>query len=177
MLFENWGATACEIDRELPGDELIERPGFSATRSISLGAEPDEVFDWLAQMGTGRAGWYSYDLIDNFGRRSARSITPSWLVSAVGDEISAGPTAFTVTHIHRPEYLTLAVTGVGLPGLRVDFSLAYALSSPADGGTRLVSRARAAVSGPLGRPASWALGVGDGIMVRRQLLGLRQRCA
>ncbi|MEL7156579.1 MAG: hypothetical protein AAFN30_08265, partial [Actinomycetota bacterium] len=169
------GATAAEIDCPQPGEDLIERPGFSATRSITLGTRPDVVFDWVAQLGTGRAGWYSYDLIDNFGRRSATTINPAWLVDGVGDEVPAGPTAFSVTHLRRPDHLVLAVDRVGVPGVRVDFSLAYVLGE-VDGGTRLVSRARAAVAGPLRRPLTWALGVGDGIMVRRQLLGLADRC-
>lgn len=181
MLFEHWGSTEAERAEPLPGDELLVDPPVSATRSISLAAEPDEVFGWLAQMGFGRAGWYSYDLIDNLGRRSARRLEPTWQVSAAGDTVPGGPIAFEVTHLARPEHLVLAVLDRRLAGHTIDFTLAFDLRPLAGpgataGGTRLVSRARIRVAGPLGRPLTAALGSGDGVMVRRQLLGLAERC-
>ncbi|MGA1437825.1 MAG: hypothetical protein ACO35F_10145, partial [Ilumatobacteraceae bacterium] len=102
MMFENWGATTSEISRRLPGDELITTPAFSATRAITIEAPTTEVFPWIAQMGLGRAGWYSYDLIDNFGRKSATSVHPEWAVSSVGDVVPGGPISFVVTHIDAP---------------------------------------------------------------------------
>ncbi|MEM9132793.1 MAG: SRPBCC family protein [Actinomycetota bacterium] len=177
MILEHWGATDTERSDALPGDELVTDPAFSATRSISLAAPPDDVFGWLAQMGTGRGGWYSYDLVDNFGRRSATELRPEWQVSAVGDRVPAGPLGFTVTDLDRPHHLVLALLDAGGLGHGVDFSLAYRIDEAEDGaGTRLVSRARASVSGLAGAPLGWLLGVGDGFMVRRQLLGLKRRC-
>ena len=178
MLFEHWGATEDERAETMPGDELIVDAPVSATRSISLEAEPDEVFAWLAQMGFGRAGWYSYDLLDNLGRRSATRLEPSWQVRAAGDTVPGGPLSFAVTDLARPDHLVLAVLDQHLPGHRVDFTLAYRLRPLRSdgGGTRLVSRARIRVSGLLGRPLTAAIGAGDGVMVRRQLLGLAARC-
>ncbi|MEM9561603.1 MAG: hypothetical protein AAGA93_03230 [Actinomycetota bacterium] len=192
MLFEHWGATAAERGEALPGDELIVDPPVSATRSISLATGQDEVFGWLAQMGFGKAGWYSYDLLDNLGRRSATRLEPTWQVGRAGELVPGGPISFTVTHLERPDHLVLAVLDRAVPGHRIDFTLAYRLrpidpagagaetKTDADGvgasGTRLVSRARIRVTGPLGRPATAMLGAGDGIMVRRQLLGLAERC-
>jgi hypothetical protein len=177
MLLEHWGATPTEVTAPMPGDELIDAPAMSATRSITLAADRDEVFGWLAQMGFGKAGWYSYDLIDNLGRRSADRLHPHWQVDSVGDEVPGGPLAFTVTHLDRPAHLVLALLDRRAAGHVIDFTLAYRLDPLTDrAGTRLVSRARATVAGPLGRPLSAALTVGDGVMVRRQLLGLAQRC-
>jgi len=60
-------------------------------------------------------------------------------------------------------------------GARVRFVLAYELRE-ADGSTRLVSRVRARVDLPLGRFVErFILGPGDGLMLRRQLLGLARR--
>lgn len=176
MLFEHWGATADERAESLPGDELMADAPVSATRSISLAAPPDEVFGWLAQMGFGRAGWYSYDLFDNLGRRSATRLEPEWQVREVAEPVPGGPVAFTVTHLVRPDHLVLALLDQRLAGHRIDFTLAYRLRPLDAGATRLVSRARIRIDGPLGRPATMALGAGDGIMVRRQLLGLARRC-
>ena len=80
-----WGATTEEIERALPGDELVPRPTFNATRAISIGVPPERVFPWLVQVGTSRAGWYSYDLLDNLGRPSARRIVPELQHLAPGD--------------------------------------------------------------------------------------------
>jgi uncharacterized protein YndB with AHSA1/START domain len=175
-MFENWGATEVEIDELLPGDDLIADPGMSATRSISLNEPPEIVFDWLSQMGFGKAGWYSYDAIDNLARPSATTIKEEWLVTKVGDQVPGGPIDFTVTHLDRPHHLVLAVLDQSLAGHHIDFTLAFRLSPLRNDGTRVVSRARAAVRGPIGEAAVRGLLIGDGIMVRRQLLGLAERC-
>ena len=65
MLFETWGATRTEITEPVVGDELIPDATLVATRSIDCDARPAEVYPWLAQMGFGKAGWYSYDWLDN----------------------------------------------------------------------------------------------------------------
>ena len=72
-----WGATDDEVSREMPGDELI--PGAaSATRAITIEATPDAIWPWLVQLGYGKAGWYSYDWIDNDFRPSANRILPQY---------------------------------------------------------------------------------------------------
>ncbi|MEM7273403.1 MAG: hypothetical protein AAF547_10015 [Actinomycetota bacterium] len=182
MLLNDWGSTETERAAGLPGDELLDVPAVSATRSISLGGSPAEVAAWLRQMGTGRAGWYSYDLIDNLGRRSADRLVPAWQVSAPGQQLPAGPIAFDVTHLVLPpdpdavHELVLAILDRPLLGHRIGFTLAYRAISTAPNITRLVTRARIRIDGPVGRPAAALLGFGDGLMVRRQLLGLRTRC-
>jgi hypothetical protein len=57
-----WGATDEELARALPGDDLVARPTFNATRAVSIAAPPALVWPWLVQVGVTRAGWYSYDL-------------------------------------------------------------------------------------------------------------------
>ncbi|MEY4633285.1 MAG: hypothetical protein RLZ18_657, partial [Actinomycetota bacterium] len=76
MIFQYWGATPDEITSEVIGDDLCPTATLSATRCITINATPDQVFPWIRQMGMGRAGWYSYDWIDNLGRKSATSILP-----------------------------------------------------------------------------------------------------
>jgi len=174
MMFENWGATTSEISRRLPGDELITTPAFSATRAITIEASTTEVFPWIAQMGLGRAGWYSYDLIDNFGRKSATSVHPEWAVSSVGDVVPGGPISFVVTHIDAPHHLVLSLRGHKQTS-RIKFTLAYALNDDGQN-TRLISRVRSELRFPLGAPLlKSTLGPGDGVMLRRQLLGVKDR--
>ena len=68
-------ATRRERTCALPGDSLITHPIQLLTYAITIACPPHEVWPWLAQMGSGgRAGWYSYDRIDNAGRHSADCI-------------------------------------------------------------------------------------------------------
>jgi len=71
-----WGATTTEAAQPLPGDQLMTRPGFSATRAITIAARPEYIWPWLVQLGSGRAGWYAIDRIDNAGVPSAQTIRP-----------------------------------------------------------------------------------------------------
>ena len=65
-------ATRVEKRRTLPGDTIVPEPLFSVTHAITIGAPVERVWPWLAQMGSDRAGWYSWDAIDN-GASEARA--------------------------------------------------------------------------------------------------------
>jgi len=86
-----WGATDDELVRALPGDDDVPRPTFNATRAVTITARPEEIWPWLIQIGVGRAGWYSYDWLDNLGHPSAERIIPEFQHLAVGDVIPLTP--------------------------------------------------------------------------------------
>jgi hypothetical protein len=86
-----WGATDEEVTRTMPGDDVVKHPTFDATRAVTIQARPEEIWPWLVQMGVTRAGWYSYDWLDNLGRHSAERILPQWQQVAVGDLIPFSP--------------------------------------------------------------------------------------
>lgn len=86
-----WGATVDEARGPYPGAGLIPGGTRSATMAVTIDAPPSRVWPWLVQMGTDRAGWYSWDRLDNFGRRSAESIHPEWQDIAIGDRLAAKP--------------------------------------------------------------------------------------
>jgi len=86
-----WGATDEEVRRPYPGVDLIPGGTRSATNAITIEAPPAKVWPWLVQMGYGRAGWYSWDRLDNFGRRSTEEIRPEWQKIALGDHLAAKP--------------------------------------------------------------------------------------
>lgn len=60
-----WGATDEEVNRAMPGDDIVRRPTFNATRGVTVHARPEDLWPWMVQIGCMRAGWYSYDWIDN----------------------------------------------------------------------------------------------------------------
>jgi hypothetical protein len=171
----HWGATADEVVARMPGDGLVEHPSFDATRAITIDAPPEAVWPWLVQVGHGRAGWYSYDLLDNAGRPSAERILPEWQDLHVGDRVPmsaevAETTAFTVAELEP--YRTLLWT-------KPDSSWAWRLTPLAGGRTRLVTRLRDRYPWRQS-PALAFLSLilfehGDFAMMRRMLLGIRSR--
>jgi len=86
-----WGATDEEVHRAMPGEALLRRGTPSTTRAITIDASPEGVFPWLLQIGYGRAGWYSYDWIDNDGKPSIERIDPALQGLTVGDRIEMLP--------------------------------------------------------------------------------------
>ena len=82
-----WGATEEEVTGPYPGAELVPDGKRGATMAVTIDAPPERVWPWLVQMGGGRAGWYSWDRLDNGGRPSAREIHPEWQGLAVGDPV------------------------------------------------------------------------------------------
>ena len=130
-----WGATDEEVTRPMPGDDLLAGPG-SATRAITIAATPEEIWPWLVQLGYGRAGWYSYDWIDNDFRSSAERVMPELQDLDVGDRILMMPSmGFEVVAIDQPHSLVSRLEDGST-------SWCLALYPAGDGTTRLVSRWR-----------------------------------
>jgi len=82
---------AKDDERTLPGDELLEDATASVTQSIVIAATAEAIWPWLVQMGGGRAGFYSVDVLDNGGERSAREIHADLQGLRVGDVLPATP--------------------------------------------------------------------------------------
>jgi hypothetical protein len=168
----NWGATADEIERGIPGDELLEPADMVSTRAITIDAPPSAIWPWLVQMGVGRGGAYTYDWVERlFGldMHSADRIVPEFQQLGVGDVLPMRP---------------------GDPGMRVEILAperamstrsedgrwvwSFALA-PQGGSTRLISRNRATVSTVGERIGMAAMEVGSLVMERRMLRGIKQR--
>lgn len=88
--YERWGVEPDDAGRLLPGDELIAGATGGDTRGITIDAPAAAIWPWLAQMGFGRAGWYSYDTMDMRGS-SANAIVPEWQTLAVGQTMRTWP--------------------------------------------------------------------------------------
>ena len=77
--------TSLERRCPLQVDALVPEPIFASTHAITIDAPPEQVWPWIAQMGAGRAGWYSWDAIDNGGAPSSTRIIPELQSVARGD--------------------------------------------------------------------------------------------
>jgi len=89
-----WGAKDRESEEPLPGDDLIAHADLAATRAITIRASSSEVWPWIAQLGQGRGGFYSYDFLENLvgcDIHSADRIVPEWQDVSVGDEVRFAP--------------------------------------------------------------------------------------
>ncbi|MEZ4503474.1 MAG: hypothetical protein R3C39_12680 [Dehalococcoidia bacterium] len=169
-----WGATRAEVTATMPGDERLPGAAFVATRAITVAAPPPDVWPWLLQVGSGRGGFYSYDLLDNLGRHSADEIIPKLQALTVGDWIpmSGRPSerrAFRVDSFETPSWMLWT---------KPDSTWAWELVCAADGATRLVTRLRCRYSWrdfPAVLVSIPLMELADFSMMRRMLLGIRHR--
>jgi hypothetical protein len=158
--------------RALPGDELVPSAKARWTHGITIRARPTEIWPWLVQMGCRRAGWYSYDGLDNGGVASANRILPELQRAEVGDVFPMTPTAddgFIVRAVEADHALIL-----GDPAGSATW--AFVLAPIDDRYTRLITRVRASYErfavglliAVVWRPIHFG-------MQRRQLLNLKRR--
>jgi hypothetical protein len=92
--YNRWGASQDEQNIVLPGDELVPSPRISYTRAITIQAPAKAIWPWLAQMGQGRGGLYSYDGLENLigcEIHSADRILPEFHTLRPGDHVLFGP--------------------------------------------------------------------------------------
>jgi hypothetical protein len=173
---------ASDLERAavFPGDELIPQAIDTLTHGVTIRRPPREVWPWLVQMGAGsRAGWYSYDWLDNGRRPSATRIVPELQHPAIGTIFPALPgvkEAFTLLAIEPERALVLGVVSVSGT---TDVTWGFYLAEPAPGVTRLVVRAR---GGPgyrfHGLPlllTRLVVRVVHFVMQQKQLLGIASR--
>ncbi|MGI9586565.1 MAG: SRPBCC family protein, partial [Acidimicrobiia bacterium] len=59
-----WGTVETEATAALPGDELVPAPKWSYTLGVAVEAAPVDVWPWIAQLGQGRGGFYTYETLE-----------------------------------------------------------------------------------------------------------------
>ncbi len=168
-----WGATNAEGAAAMPGDELVSGSQKFCTRAITIDASPEAVWPWLVQVGFGKAGFYSNDLLDNLSHPSADRILDEFQNPKVGDWVPMfskvnDTTAFRIAAIKPTAELVW---------LKPDSAWAWRLTD-VGGRTRLVTRVR--ILYDWHRPANGLLSLvltefGDFPMMRKMLRTLKQR--
>jgi hypothetical protein len=170
----NWGATSDEIERTMPGDDILQDVTLQTTRAVTVHAPPAKIWPWLVQMGPKpRAGAYTYD----------------WIERLLGIDIqNADRLLPEFQHLEAGEFMGLNEKGQGIrvqevqPEKHLVLQWVPARSTwtfamyPENGArTRLVSRNRLPGKGPL----FWLSMIGfmepgSLIMERKMLLGLKE---
>ncbi|MBK5249376.1 MAG: SRPBCC family protein [Actinomycetales bacterium] len=185
-----YGATCAELQRPLPGDDLVPEPNVSATHAVTIPAPPAGVWPLLVQVGWGRGGWYTPRWVDlllfpaNGG--SADRVLAHLQDLRVGDLVPDGPPetecGFVVVDLRPAERLVLHSTSHlpiswrhrGIAG--VDWTWVFTLEPVGENATRLGFRWRA-------RTTPWWLTVAahvfivpaDYLMSHGMLRGIRTR--
>jgi proline iminopeptidase len=189
--FNTLGATPEELRATYSGDDLVPGGRRGSLMATTIPAPPRDVWPWLVQMGCDRAGFYSWDRLDNGGRQSAERLHPEWQDLAVGDRIASvrdGSTWFDVA-VLEPERALVLRASMSLPRPRcfdpraetprmfTDGTWGFYLRPTPDGGTRLVVTGKDRGNPPwlqhagnwlFWHPAHW-------IMQTKQFAGLRRR--
>ena len=185
-----WGATDGEATGSMPGDDLVEDANFETTRAIEIAAPLEAVWPWLVQIGQGRAGFYSYDLLENamgLDIYSARQIQPQFQDLKVGDTIPLEPEGggYTVAELEPNRHLVLFTEGAGESELDKIFRQANAATTwtfllrDLEGErTRLIVRWRARWR-LSGSPASFLIGLVldpiEFLMEQKMMRGIKER--
>ena len=169
-----------ERTRPLPGDELIPEPLGTLTHAITIGRAPQAVWPWLIQMGAGsRAGWYSFDLLDNARHPSATRLVPQLQDITIGTVFPALPgvtDGFAVLAIDPYRALVL---GWPNPHGAPLVTWAFVLVDRGSNATRLIVRARGGQAYRFHGLPSWlskpVIRLVHFVMQRKQLVGIAHR--
>jgi hypothetical protein len=170
-----WGATTDEAEATLPGDDLLVDPDLVATRATWVDAPPSAIWPWLAQMGSGRGGVYTYDWIENvmgLHMHSVDEVLPQFQDIKVGDAQKLGKNGPTLR-------VAICEPGETLVFQSDDGNWVWAFIMQADAsGTRLVSRNR--IKTPGASVAArffyrYLMEPGSLVMERKMLLGIKAR--
>lgn len=163
----SWGATADEVTRPMAGDGLVENPTFNATRAVTINASAEQIWPWIVQIGYKRAGFYSWDILDNDGIPSAERVLPEYQNLKIGDVVPLSEeTDAEVIDMVSNEQLLLVFQSDGT------VTWAWALYKIDADRTRLVTRLRWRTTSVV---SQFVLDAFEIIMMRKCLLGIKRR--
>jgi hypothetical protein len=159
----NWGSTVEERRGQFPCDALVTQPYAVLFRALDVEAPVAVVFRWLCQL---RVAPYSYDWIDNLGRRSPRRLTPGL------DELEVGQRfmIFRLAQFEPGCSITLTTDHVVFGRIAITYRVTPRGAETSRLVVKLVVASR---PGPVGWLMARILPAGDLVMMRRQLLNLR----
>ena len=175
-----WGASASELAASLPGDDLIVSPDLTATRAITVRASAGQVWPWIAQLGQGRGGFYSYDFLENLvgcDIHSADRVVPGWQDIKICDKVKLAPAVgLDVAALEAGRSLVLrGGVPIGNASPPYDFTWAWVICDEPDGTSRLLVRERYAYTRPWARFIVEPAEAVSFIMSQKMLRGIRDR--
>ncbi len=184
-----WGATRGEVAGPWPGDDIVPQPRCTSTRAITICADPQDVWPWLAQLGQGRGGLYSYERLENlFGCdiHNLDRVAPELQGIKVGDHIRLVPEDFKVDLVFEVaialpnQALVLKGHGAAEEAIAQGFaypSWAFVIEGIQPGSTRLIARWRSNFAPTPSGYLWWKYAIEPVhfAMERKMLKGIKQR--
>ncbi len=169
-LSHTWGTESHERLLNFPCDHFVKRFDDAYYRGITIRADPEIIFRWLCQM---RIAPYSYDWIDNSGRKSPQDWAPEIDDLSIGQEVMK---IFELVHFERNEDLTIRINKNTFSyKIFGDVAMSYHIIPASDRGCRLLVKFVCQYPrGILGMLMRLMLPWGDLIMMRRQLLNFQR---
>jgi hypothetical protein len=178
--FLHWGATEMETRKALPGDSVLPNAPSAATRAITIQAPPERVWPWLAQIGQGRGGFYSYAWLENLvGCRivNADRIHAEWQDVKAGDGVRLHPKMPPIPVILVEKNRALVLGSAVGTGQVPPVSWAFVIEEAPGHSTRLLIRWRSQTPATVRDLVlnKYLLEPIHFTMERRMMLGLRER--
>jgi len=141
----HWGATEEEAQKRLPGDDFVPEPKWSYTHAIDIKTSADKVWPWLVQIGQGRGGFYSYEVLENAigcDIQNTDRILPEFQNLKIGDTVALHPknALFRVAKLVTNKLLVLCAHNDD--GSQIEAAWGFYLIDNPAGGTRLIVRGR-----------------------------------
>ena len=144
-----WGTVGSEATDTLPGDDLVPSPKWSYTLGVGIAAPCEQVWPWIAQLGQGRGGFYTYQSLENLvGCRIANTteVLPQHQDPTVGGEIFLHPDSPPLRiEIADPPHALVLFGSPGDLGGEERWGVStwqFAIRPRADGGSRFLTRGR-----------------------------------
>jgi hypothetical protein len=163
-----WGSTPAERSLSYPCDKYLPDADEAYFRAVDVNAPPSILFRWLCQM---KVAPYSYDWLDNGGRRSPRHLIPGLEELRPGQRMVG---IFKLVEFEENCHLTLVMDSPKAIALYGMIAGSYFISTEGAEGCRLVGKLliRYPRHGA-GRFMRWLLPWGDFVMMRKQFLTLK----
>lgn len=125
----------------------MPHPDLTATRAITIHAPAADVWPWIAQLGQGRGGFYSYDGMENLvgcDIHSVDRVVPEWQDVEVGAPFALAPEVTLSAAAVEPGRALVVRSAVAMESAPApyDFTWTFVLRDAPDGSTRLVVRER-----------------------------------
>jgi hypothetical protein len=166
VVARSWGSTAQERGLEFACDRFVDA-NDALYRAVTVDAPPAVLFRWLCQL---RAAPYSYDWLDNLGRRSPRQLTPGLERLRIGQRVM---TIFHLAAFEPARHITAVLDRLDF--LFGDLAVTYLIVPEARESCRLVVKIAVAYPRtPIGAAIGRLLPPGDLVMMRKQLLTLKE---
>ena len=144
-----WGTIGTEATDHLPGDAFVPEPKWTYTLAVGIEAAPEAVWPWIAQIGQGRGGFYTYQSLENVAGceiANATTILPEYQHPAVGDGVFLHPKTppLRVEVVDPPHSLVLfgAPADVGTDETWGKSTWQFVVNPDGKGGSRFLTRGR-----------------------------------